>query len=157
MSDDELCERLRADLEAVQWYDRPLPWVVHTGCSYRRIASQPTRENLRTFADGNVLHAQRHNDGCMDLSMGERELEALVSIVNAEPGLLDRITALKAELAGVREAADELQSREAAYREMHDLHGGGARATGRCWDLMRRAGDKMRAILSRGDVEREAG
>ncbi len=95
----KVTDRLRANLARVQEWDRPLPWVVHTGCSYRRIASEPTRENPRSFPDGNVLHAQRHRDGCMDLSMGERELAALVEIINDTPtvlSLLDHIATLEA-------------------------------------------------------------
>jgi hypothetical protein len=34
------------------------------------------------------------------------------------------------------------------YRLMHDRHGDGASATGRAWDLMKRAGDKARAALT---------
>lgn len=47
----------------------------------------------------------------------------------------------------LRNALDDLQQAEAEYRLMHDLHGDGAAATGRAWDLMRRAGNKARAVL----------
>ncbi len=76
---------------------------------------------------------------------------ARAAIATLRPMIVaEETAALKAELAAVRAAADELQSREAAYRQSHDLDGGGASATGRCWDLMRRAGDKLRAILRPG-------
>jgi hypothetical protein len=103
---DELVGKLRADIEAIQWGDRPLPWVVHSGCSYRRIASEPTRENgCRTFPDGNVLHAyNQRSDNHPDLSMGERELEALVRLVNALPSIADRITSLQDRIAQLEEA-----------------------------------------------------
>lgn len=52
----------------------------------------------------------------------------------------------------LREALDDLQQAEAEYRLMHDRHGGDARATGRAWDLMRRAGNKARTILSTPDT-----
>lgn len=95
-----LVERLQQQLEIIQDYDRPLPWVVHSGSSYRRIASKPTRENPRSFPDGNVLHGivDRH-DGHHDLSMGEAQLVALVAIINAIPELCTRITALEAREA----------------------------------------------------------
>jgi len=48
----------------------------------------------------------------------------------------------------LREALDDLQKAEAAYRKAHDLHGDADRYTGRMWDLMRRAGDKARTALS---------
>jgi hypothetical protein len=108
---DDLERRLRQDLEEIQRGDRPLPWVVHSGCSYRRIASEPTRENFRSFPDGNVLHAYKQSDGHPDLSMGEQQLEALVRIVNAAPALADAIARLRAEnetnLAAMLWAAEE--------------------------------------------------
>jgi hypothetical protein len=109
-----LVERLQQQLEIIQDYDRPLPWVVHSGSSYRRIASKPTRENPRSFPDGNVLHGivDRH-DGHHDLSMGEAQLVALVAIINAIPELCTRITALEAREAELVErlsnAAEELE------------------------------------------------
>jgi hypothetical protein len=105
----QLVERLRADLEAIQWGDRPLPWVVHTGCSYRRIASEPTRENPRSFPDGNVLHALRQSDGHPDLSMGERELEALVRLVNSLPNVLNTIASLTAERDAALARCEEMR------------------------------------------------
>lgn len=86
----DLLSRLKFCLEEIQERDRPLPWVVHSGCSYRRIASEPTRETgFRSFADGNVLHAYRQSgDGHPDLSMGEDQLNALVTIINAVPDII---------------------------------------------------------------------
>jgi hypothetical protein len=109
-----LVERLQQQLEIIQDYDRPLPWVVHSGSSYRRIASKPTRENPRSFPDGNVLHGivDRH-DGHHDLSMGEAQLVALVAIINAIPELCTRITALEAreaELVHILEAITAMQA-----------------------------------------------
>jgi hypothetical protein len=87
--DTGLAGELEALLEKVQDSNRPLPWVVHSGSSYRRIASDPTRENPRSFPDGNVLHGivDRH-DGHHDLSMGEDQLNALVGIINRMPAIL---------------------------------------------------------------------
>jgi hypothetical protein len=48
----------------------------------------------------------------------------------------------------LREALDDLQQAEANYRLTHDSQGERHTATGRAWDLMRRAGDKARATLS---------
>lgn len=92
----ETLSELEARLERVQEGDRPLPWVVHTGCSYRRIASAPTGENgYMSFPDGNVLHGTKcWHDGHPDLSMDEWHLEALVHIVNFVFAHLDDIIAL---------------------------------------------------------------
>jgi hypothetical protein len=62
----------------------------------------------------------------------------------------DIIAALQSRVlpqAGMREALEDLQQAEAEYRLMHDRHGDGSQAAGRAWDLMRRAGDKARALL----------
>lgn len=56
----------------------------------------------------------------------------------------------------LREALDDLQSAEAAYRKAHDLHGDADRYVGRMWDLMRRAGDKARAALTTSAPQRDA-
>ena len=96
-----LVERLRADLEEIQDRNRPLPWVVHSGSSYRRIASEPTRENgLRSFPDGNVLCGViQYSGGHPDLSMDEDQLNALVRLVNALPEAADTINELLKALA----------------------------------------------------------
>ena len=47
------------------------------------------------------------------------------------------------------DALDGLQKAEAEYRFAHDRFGGGHSDTGRAWDLMRRAGDRARALLNR--------
>jgi hypothetical protein len=102
----DIVERLKADLEEIQEWDRPLPWVVHSGSSYRRIASLPTRENLRSFPDGNVLHGTiQRSDGHPDLSMGEEQLCALVRLVNAIPEAAALISSL---LEALEECADKL-------------------------------------------------
>lgn len=117
----DIVERYTSDLERIQEGNRPLPWVVHSGCSYRRIASQPTRENgYRSFSDGNVLHAYvQRPDNHPDLSMGEEQLEALVRLINGCPDLLAEITRLRTELAeartrGVKEHPMTLEQRNAA-------------------------------------------
>lgn len=53
----------------------------------------------------------------------------------------------EAERARLWEALDTLQRSEAAYRMAHDVHGDGALAAGRAWDILRRAGDKARGVL----------
>lgn len=55
------------------------------------------------------------------------------------------------ELDRLRSLACDLQMAEAAYRRAHDLHGDGSREAGRAWDLMRRAGDKVRRALGGTD------
>lgn len=87
-SPEGLADELERHLENVQEGNRPLPWAVHSGCSYRRIASEPTAEHPHSFSDGNVLHALRQSDGHPDLSMGEDQLNSLVAIVNAVPRIL---------------------------------------------------------------------
>jgi hypothetical protein len=56
------------------------------------------------------------------------------------------IAAMPAPDAVVGELADA----ESAYRRAYEQHGGGAIQTGRAWDAMRRAGDRVRAIRARG-------
>lgn len=52
------------------------------------------------------------------------------------------------------DALDNLQQAEFEYRLMHDRHGDGAQATGRAWDLMRRAGDRARAALQNAEGDK---
>lgn len=47
-----------------------------------------------------------------------------------------------------RNALAALAVAEQHYREMHDLRGDGSREAGRAWDLLRRAGNLARTILS---------
>lgn len=54
---------------------------------------------------------------------------------------------------GLVEAAGELAFAEAEYRRKHDLCGRGHIDTGRAWDRMRRAGDKVRAALASIEVK----
>ncbi len=80
-------------LNKVQEYDRPLPWMVATSCSYRRIMSQITKENPRSFKDGNVLSATKHHhDNHLDLNMGEENLMALVGIINLMPMFVETVS-----------------------------------------------------------------
>lgn len=117
----DIVERCTSDLERIQEGNRPLPWVVHSGCSYRRIASQPTRENgYMSFRDGNVLHAYRPWPGNHpDLSMGEEQLEALVRLINGCPDLLAEITRLRERLEvvpGWSEDVDGIGCRDETIR-----------------------------------------
>lgn len=58
----------------------PGKWEVWTSCSYRRITAEI---DGRSQQDGGVLHAYRQrSDGHPDLSMDERELQAICDIVN---------------------------------------------------------------------------
>ena len=106
-----LLKGLGSDLERIQEGDRPLPWVMHDGCSYRRISSEPTRENPRSFADGNVLHATKcWHDGHPDLSMSGDQLSALVRLVNSIPEAAHHIAAQDAEIARLRVIVSRVQS-----------------------------------------------
>lgn len=49
---------------------------------------------------------------------------------------------------GMREALEDLETREAEYRHEHDIYGDGNILTGRAWDRMRRAGDRARTALT---------
>lgn len=51
----------------------------------------------------------------------------------------------------IRMLACDLQRAEAAYRRAHDLHGSASREAGRAWDIMRRAGDRVRRALGADD------
>lgn len=88
----QLIDRLESALERVQGMGRaPLPWEVNSGCSYRRVGTVPTQENgFRGRGNGdNVLCAVRQaSDGHLDLSMNERDLKALVEIVNSVPEII---------------------------------------------------------------------
>jgi hypothetical protein len=54
------------------------------------------------------------------------------------------------------EALENLQLRERAYRESHDLHGDGSLTAGLQWDRLRAAGDHARqAILAYKEDEDE--
>lgn len=92
---------LRELIERFQHDGRPLPWVVHSGSSYRRIASVPTRDSgFHSFPDGNVLHGIiQRSDGHPDLSMPESELEALVEVINLLPAMADALEAASTTLA----------------------------------------------------------
>lgn len=59
----------------------------------------------------------------------------------------ERAQRWKEDVRKAHEALAELEQAEQAYRTCHDLHGSGDRRTGRAWDLMRRAGEKARALL----------
>ena len=59
------------------------PWEVWTSCSFRRVSRQGG-------GDGDVLHGTVQRDGHPDLSMTERQLQALCDLRN-----------LAVEIAGV--------------------------------------------------------
>lgn len=103
-----LVERLRGDLETITRDDRPLPWQVNSGCSYRRIGTEPCAENEyhRNGGDNVLCAVRQRSDGHLDLSMGENELAALCRIVNNTPSLLARIQQLEAQLSTAREALE---------------------------------------------------
>lgn len=63
--------------------------------------------------------------------------------------VIDGFTSIQARVRELEGALEDLQKSEAAYRMAHDAHGDGHLISGRCWDLMRRAGDKARAVLSK--------
>jgi len=63
--------------------------------------------------------------------------------------LSHKVVAAEADNARLREALDGLQRSEAAYRMAHDVHGDRSLVAGRCWDLLRRAGDKARVVLAK--------
>ena len=69
---------------------------------------------------------------------GENVLDAQVLLEDA----LDTIDELVA-------ASDRLQRAESRYRKSHDIHGADSMSTGQAWDIMRRTGDELRAILAR--------
>ena len=59
-----------------------------------------------------------------------------------------RLSAQPAREDALREAAAVLEQAEAYYRKMHDHYGTGDSRTGRAWDIMRRAGDRVLVLLS---------
>lgn len=67
----------------------------------------------------------------------------------------DAISRLERENAELRGMLGDLQFAESDYRAVYGLHGDGSRQSGRAWDLMRRAGDKARALLSRTQEQRQ--
>jgi hypothetical protein len=80
-------------------------------------------------------------------------IEDLCDAINEGAGdlakaCLEAISTLLKERDALRNHVDDLQQAEFEYRLMHDRYGAGASATGRAWDLMKRAGDKARAALS---------
>jgi len=84
---------------AIPGHERPLPWEVWTSNSFRRV---------KTARGLDVLSGYLCKDGCVDLSMPEDRLIALVAAVNALPTLLARIKELEAVIEPFAQAADEL-------------------------------------------------
>lgn len=92
-----IAERIEALLGCVQEDGRLLPWTVQSGCSYRRIATLPTRENGARGSNGNVLAPHRQaSDGHPDLTMPEWQLEALCELVNMLPEVAAALRAQEA-------------------------------------------------------------
>ena len=119
--DSGLVKDLKRDLAKIQERDRPLPWVVQSGCSWRRVASEPTRQNPRTFPDGNVLQPIRQrSDGHLDLSMPETQLEALVRIVNNVPRILSAMQAQSNTHTKPDNAGTSSQPAKETQETMHD-------------------------------------
>jgi hypothetical protein len=125
-------------------------------------ASAPSAAGLYIYA----TMVSRHEPGTIITSMvqgyrfaqseDEARGMAVAFTTAAKPGFgIDQVLVLRvgdehvahARPEGLREALDDLQQAEFEYRLMHDRHGEGASATGRAWDLMKRAGDKARAAL----------
>lgn len=69
---------------------------------------------------------------------------AIAAVQEAEA---DTISTLRAEVERLREGLANLERAESEYRWAHDTIGGGDIKTGRAWDLMRRCGDRARALL----------
>lgn len=61
--------------------------------------------------------------------------------------LPDDVKAVVKERDDLREALKNLAEAEAAYRLAHDVEGDKSMKAGRAWDVMRRAGDKARAMV----------
>jgi hypothetical protein len=73
----------------------PLPWLVWTSCSYRRIM---------TLRGGNVLHGVvQKSDNHPDLSMNARDLNFMVDIINNAEQMSKDLDAANARIAELEE------------------------------------------------------
>lgn len=82
MLPDEVVEKLTACIKAMP----DGHWKVATSCSFRRIYAQ---KNGRAGPDGGVLHAYaQRSDGHPDLSMNEKQLQALCDLRNTVAEML---------------------------------------------------------------------
>lgn len=80
-------DELRLALSKATEGGRRLPWKVWTSNSHRRIKTDYSEVDRDDGRD--VLDAYRCRDGCLDLTMPEDQLIALVECINALPQLLD--------------------------------------------------------------------
>lgn len=78
--------------------------------------------------------------GCVDYCGTLRPIEIAQAILAAH-----RLSS--PDIGALVEAAEALAFAEASYRQAHDLYGDGSAQAGREWDLMRRAGNNLRAAL----------
>lgn len=151
MSKLPIVERLEALMAAAT----KGPYRAHDHNSMARVGEKP--ENWIGYAwvgrikedsgpdgsfDAGWLNLDRRKDGCKEYrERASADAHFVAEALNALPELLTTITELVSAL-------EDLSNREQEYRRAHDLHGSGDTRTGRCWDLMRRAGDKARALLA---------
>ena len=93
---------------AISGLDRPLPWEVWTSNSFRRV---------KTVRGIDVLSGYTLKDGCVDLSMPEDRLVALIELVNQIPSLLVRIRDMEAENSAAIRNVYRLQTDNAALAD----------------------------------------
>lgn len=117
-------------------------------------ATLTTDGDVTITTDGDVtitLPINTEAEFLAEITRLRAELEELRLTYNATSEELEhalkRAEEAEAERDRLWEALDTLQRSEAAYRRAHDVHGDGALAAGRAWDIMRRAGDKARGVL----------
>jgi hypothetical protein len=126
----DIIERLRLTIGSAQ-----LPWRTKL---FEIVRDDPNDDEPWTVARCNAAEGSE---------------ETIVAVMNATPFLLDTIQSLQAEVSALREGLRNIESAEKDYRWMHDTLGGGNAKTGRAWDLMRRYGDRARALLEGNDNE----
>lgn len=108
---DGVVERLaRADAELPEG-----PWEVWSSCSFRRITGPDGK-------DGGVLSGEvQRSDGHPDLSMSERQLQALCDLRNGVRALLSERAALVEALERAREERDDYKIQLSAFWEALDV------------------------------------
>lgn len=80
------------------------PWVIHTGCSWRRISTEGN--------DGDVLCPTNHPvDRHPDLNASETDLELIAALRNAAGPWLAETDALRAEVERLRDSLTTLADR----------------------------------------------
>ncbi|MFZ5667981.1 MAG: hypothetical protein ACOY4K_00665 [Pseudomonadota bacterium] len=101
---------LATELERLDAALPPGPWTLWTSCSFRRITGPDGKE-------GGVLHAYNQRpDGHPDLSMPEEELEALVALRNALPGIIKALRDAERGKEAGHEMIADLERRAMACR-----------------------------------------